>query len=160
MTVEIPAEDLSRWHRHFAVTMFNRSWELLDLSDARTADDDDELLAVVFGSRWHWGHAGGEEEKAVGDHQIGNACSQLGLGSLALRFARQALTRTEANGWGGWRLASCYEGMARAAAVAGDAAERERWLTRATEALDDISDPEERATIAEQVASVPEASGR
>lgn len=160
MTPEIPADELPRWHRHFATGMFNRSWELLDLGDGRTADDDDELLAAAFGSRWHWGHVGGEEELAVGDHQIANVCSHLGLGGLALRFARQALTRTETNGWGGWRLAAAYEAMARAAAAAGDAGERDRWLARAVEALEDVADPEERATIAEQVASVPEAVGR
>lgn len=160
MIAEIPAGEQERWQRHFAARMFNRSWELLELGAARTADDDDELLAAAFGSRWHWGEVGGEEERAVGDHLIATVCSHLGLGSLALRFARQALTRTEANGWGGWRLAACYEAMARAAAAAGDAAERERWLARATEALDAIDDPEERASIAGQVASVPEAAAR
>ena len=39
------------------------------------------------------------------------------------RWARRALERVEQNGWTDWRLASCYEGMARAESVAGNGAE-------------------------------------
>ena len=147
-------EDLQKLHRRFAVDLFNRSWDILDQAE-RTPADEEELLAVAFASRWHWDQIGGDEERAVGDHQIAKVASLLGHGDLALRYATLALERTEAAAWGGWRLAAAYEGMARAHAAAGDTAARAEWVAKTEAALAAIPDPEERQVIADQLATVP-----
>jgi hypothetical protein len=148
------AEETAAWHRHFATSGFNRSWDLLDASDRDDAADD-ELLAVAFASRWHWGEVGTVENRALGDHQIAKVASALGLGDLALRFAGRALAAAHHEGWDGWRRASVYEGMARACHAAGDVEGRDGWLGRSREALDAIADAEERAVIEEQLAQIP-----
>jgi hypothetical protein len=147
-------EETGAWHRHFAVSAFNRSWDLLDATDRDEAADD-EMLAVAFASRWHWGAVGTVENQALGDHQIAKVASALGLADLALRFAGRALAAARAENWDGWRRASVYEGMARACHAAGDVEGRDGWLNRAREALDAIGDPEERAVIEEQLAQIP-----
>lgn len=91
----------------------------------------------------------------MGDHQIANACSRLGLADVALRFVRRALTRVETNKWSGWRLASCHEGLARAYAAAGDGTARDRHVALAQGALAAEADAEDRAVIEEQLATVP-----
>ena len=142
-------------HRQIGVERFNATWDLIDRAD-RSADDDVELLLSAMTSRWHWGQVGGPEEISTGDWQVAHAASLLGLGDLALLFARRNLATAEAQGWSGWRLASAHEGMARAFAVAGDAGGRARHLDAARIALDAEPDAEERQVIADQLATVPE----
>ena len=141
-------------HRQIGVERFNATWDLIDRRD-RSADDDVELLLSAMTSRWHWGQVGGPEEISTGDWQVAHAASLLGLGDLALLFARRNLATAEAQGWTGWRLASAHEGMARASAVAGDADGRARHLDAARGALDAEPDAEESQIIAEQLATVP-----
>jgi hypothetical protein len=143
-------------HREIAVSTYNAAWDLLDSPD-RTLDDDDRLLALAFTSRHHWGEAGGEDEQlAVGDWFIGHVAAHLGLAGVAQRFSQRALDRVEASGLDGWLLASVYEGMARAAACAGNAEDRARYTELATGALAAVDDPEEREVIEEQLSSIPD----
>jgi len=142
------------WHRQVAVDAFNQAWELIDLT-SRTPAQDRELLTLTFTSRHHWGTVGGDEERMVGDWLIAHAASHLGLGELAQRFAFTALDTARANGYTDWRLASMLEGMARASAVLGDAAARERYAAEARVVLATITDVEDRDLIYSQLASIP-----
>ena len=146
---------MSDENRRYAVELYNAAWDLLDSPD-RTPTQDDEVLAMAFASRHHWGAAdGGDEQLAVGDWFIGHVAAHVGLAEVALRFSSRALDRVEATGGGGWLLASVYEGMARAHGCSGNAAERARFTELAEAALDAIEDPEEREVIEDQLRSIP-----
>jgi hypothetical protein len=147
-------EPPSTWHREMAVATFNRTWELIEKRD-RSENDDSEMLRSAFASRYHWEQVGGDEERAVGDWQIAHVASLLGHAALALRYARSALDITIGHQWRGWRLASCYEGMARAYAVTGDRGDRDRYVALARDELERIDDPDDRALIEKQLAAVP-----
>jgi len=140
-----------------AIAAFNRAWELIE-STERSPADDDEMLAAAFASRYLWESVGGDEQRAVGDWQIAHVASRLGYTDLALSRAARALERVEQNGWTDWRLASCYEGMARAYASAGDVAEYEHWQALAKQVIKTIEDDEDRELIASQLASIPPVS--
>lgn len=140
--------------RQEAIAAFNRAWELIEAPE-RTPAEDDEMLAAAFASRYLWEPIGGDEQKAVGDWQIAHVASLLGYADLALGRAGRALQRVQQNGWTDWRLASCYEGMARAHAAGGDEAERDRFAGLAREVLATLEDAEDRELIASQLASVP-----
>jgi len=141
-------------HRRFAVATFNAAWELMN-KNVRTRDEDDEMLATTFASRYHWGKIGGPEQLATADWQVARAASLAGLPELALRFAERALERTEDAGLRDYHIASRYEGLARAHACAGNDAERDRYIARAKEALANISDADDREVIERQLSSVP-----
>jgi len=143
--------------REAAIAAFNRAWELIETSDRSSADDDD-MLAAAFASRHLWDSIGGDEQRAVGDWQIAHVASLLGYTGLALSRAERALERVVRNGWTDWRLASCYEGMARAHAAAGSVAERDHWAALCREAIDTLEDVEDRELIESQLASVPGAT--
>lgn len=143
-------------HREIGGQRFNATWDLIDKGAARSADDDVEMLLSAMTSRWHWGQVGGPEEIATGDWQVAHAASLLGLGDVALLFARRNLAIAETEGWDGWRLASAHEGMARACAANGDAAGRSQHLAAASAALANEPDAEETQIITEQLATVPE----
>jgi|HubBroStandDraft_2_1064218.scaffolds.fasta_scaffold631772_1 hypothetical protein len=154
------SDDSATWHRIFAASAFNEAWDLIDKSD-RSEDDDDAMLMATFASRHHWEAVGTHENRVVGDWQIAHVASLLGLAPLALRFARAALDRAVEQGFEGWRLASCHEGMARAHAAFGNEPERDRHIKTARRLLDKVDDVEERRLVESQLETVPgyEAAG-
>jgi hypothetical protein len=150
----LPTDDASTWHRIFAASAFNQAWDLIEKPD-RSAEDDGAMLAATFASRYHWEAVGTDENRVVGDWQIAHVASLMGLAPLALRFARAALDRAVEQGFEGWRMASCHEGMARAHACAGNVTERDRHVKTARLLLDDVDDPGERTLVEAQLESVP-----
>lgn len=147
--------DSAEFHRKVAARLFNATWDLIDKAD-RDAAEDVEMLSTAVTSRWHWTQVGTAEQIATGDWQVAHVFSLLGYGGPAVSFARRHLAAAIAEGWDGWRLASAHEGMARACAVAGDAAGRADHLAAASEALGREPDDEDREAITAQLASVPE----
>jgi hypothetical protein len=141
--------------RDLARQLFNQTWDLIDREE-RSDDDDLSMLLAATASRWCWSESGGPEELSTGDWQVAHVASLLGLGDLALFFARHNLHIAESEGWRGWRLASAHEGMARACAAAGDGSGRDDHLRRARQALDDEPDAEDREAIDAQLGTVPE----
>ena len=148
------ADDSTTWHKIFAASAFNQAWDLIDKPE-RSIRDDDEMLMATFASRHHWEAVGTDENRVVGDWQIAHVASLLGYASVALRFARAALDRAVEQGFEGWRLASCHEGMARAHACSGDEVERDRHIRAARRLLDSVDDPEERGLVESQLETVP-----
>lgn len=140
--------------RRLATSLFNKTWELIDDPD-RSAEDDIEMLLAAMTSRWHWGRVGGPEQVAVGNWQVAHVASLLGYGPLALVFAQRSLDVALAKGWGGWRLASAHEGVARACAVCGDEEGLANHLGEAELALADEPDEGDRAVIRSQLATIP-----
>jgi len=149
-----PSDDASTWHRIFAASSFNQAWDLIEATD-RDAEDDAAMLAATFASRYHWEVVGTDENRVVGDWQIAHIASLLGYAPLALAFARAALDLAVEQGFEGWRLASCHEGMARAHACAGNDSERDRHVRTARVLLDNVDDPGERSLVEAQLESVP-----
>jgi hypothetical protein len=144
----------SHSHRELAVAAFNRSWTLLEAE--RDEDDDCELLEVAFTSRHHWRAAGGPQQWAISDWMVSRCFAELGDGPMSLRFATSAARRTPEDA-PAWLRASLFEGLARAHAVSGNAAARDEAVERAARELELEVDPEERALIAGQLATVPPA---
>ena len=153
--VEPGGEEAARWHRRFAIELFNRSWDLLEQAD-RSSDEDAEMLAAAFASAYHWGVVGTAENRALGDHQIAKVASHVGQPALALHYARRALEAIEIGRFGDWQVAAAYEGMARACAANGDVAGRDYWVQRCTIALGAVPDAADRSVVAEQLLNLPD----
>jgi hypothetical protein len=147
-------DDATTWHKIFAASAFNQAWDLIDQTE-RSGEDDGVMLMATFASRHHWEAVGTDENRVVGDWQIAHVAAVLGFAPLALMFARAALDRAVEQGFAGWRLASCHEGMARAHACSGDEGERDRHIRAARNILDTVEDLEERGLVESQLESVP-----
>jgi hypothetical protein len=142
-------------HRQLAVTYFGAAWQLIDL-EARSAEQDRDMLTAACTSRQHWIEAGGTAKNlAISDWQVAHAASLAGLADTAMAFARAAVERTESASLPVWMQASAREGLARAYAAAGDRAGYDREAQRATELLADVDDPEDRDLVRSQLASIP-----
>lgn len=143
-------------HRALGVALYNHVWTLLETAD-RTPAQVDEMIHAAHASRFHWSRAEGSEavNLARGEWQCSRVYAVLGRGEPALWHARRCLAINEANGSADWDIASAYEAMARASAVAGDAAAAADWKAKATTALDGIADQDDRDIIESDLATLP-----
>jgi DNA-binding transcriptional MerR regulator len=139
-----------------AVGLFDRVWQLLEVPD-RTREQDDEMLHAAHASRYHWGEVPTAERKnlAIGEWQCSRVYAVLGRGEPALYHARRCLELVEEGAHEQWLLASAYEALSRAAAVAGETAKAKEWKAKAQETIAREPEPEEREVIEQDIATLP-----
>src|SRR3990172_8508158 len=130
-------------HRKLAVDLFNYVWELLD-KPQRTREEDDTMLHAAHASRYHWGKAGTALNMARGEWQVSRVYATLQRAEPALFHAQRSLEICQENQYGGFDLAFAYEALARASAIAGDTARRDRELELAVKAGQAIAEDDDR----------------
>jgi DNA-binding transcriptional MerR regulator len=141
--------------RALAAGLFNHTWTLLE-TNPRTPAQDDEMIHSAHASRYHWGEVSDDVHLARGEWQCARVYSVLGRAEPALWHARRCVELAEADpNREDWDLPAAYEAMARACHVAGDAAGTAEWKARAVEAVGQIAEPEDRAIIEGDIASLP-----
>ncbi len=141
-------------HRALGVASYQRCWELLD-QRRLTSTDEVELLTEAFTARHHWLLAGGPQERIISDWMVARAAAAANEGPLSVRFATRADAAAHEAQVDDWLAASTAEGVARAYAAMGDAQRRDLWVEKAARLVEAIADDEDRALIADQLASVP-----
>ncbi len=145
-------------HRRLGTDLFNHVWSLIEKAD-RTAAETDEMIHAAHASRYHWSKAGTSVNLGRGEWQIARVYSILGRGEPAAFHATRCRAYIQAAVAAGeaddWDLAAAYEASARAAAVAGNAADAAAWRDQARSALADISDPADRELIERDLATIP-----
>ncbi len=148
MTVQppIPSEIDPASRRRLAADLFNHTWELLELPE-RTTLQDDEMIHAAHASRYHWGEVGEPANLARGEWQCSRVYATLRRPEPALWHARRCLAICEEHGIGDWDVAAAQEAMARASLVAGDEAAAREWLARARTSCAAIADEEDRRII-------------
>jgi DNA-binding transcriptional MerR regulator len=151
-TIASPLVD-AETRRRLAIDLFNRTWTLLESTD-RTPEQDDEMLHAAHALRYHWGEVGDAANRARGEWQCSRVYVAMGRAEPALHHARRCLATCEENGLVDWDLAAAYEAMARASRLAGDAQGLERYRQLAAEQLTRIADPEDRAIIEADLATL------
>lgn len=149
-----PPELDAATRRALAVGLFNHVWSLLEIA-ARTPDQDDEMIHAAHASRYHWGEVGEATQRAIGEWQVARVYSVLGRAEPAVHHARRCLQLVEEHHVEAWLLASAFEGLARAHAVAGDREAAEEWKARAVAAAAGIEEPEERQVVEGDIATLP-----
>jgi DNA-binding transcriptional MerR regulator len=146
-------------HRQLGVDLYNATWTLIEKAD-RTAAETDEMIHRAHASRWHWARAAGARtvNLARGEWLCARVYATLGRGEPALWHARRCLeinAGLSADERDSWDLAGAYEAMARASLAAGDPASGALWKAKATAALDDITNADDREPIAQDLATLP-----
>ncbi len=143
-------------HRVLGVALYNHVWTLLEKPD-RTPAETDEMIHAAHASRFHWSRAEGtgSVNLARGEWQCSRVYAVLGRGEPALWHARRCVAINEANGTADWDIASAYESMARASAVAGDPSAAATWKAKAMTALDGIAERDDREVIEGDLATLP-----
>ncbi|MGY1603235.1 MerR family transcriptional regulator [Geodermatophilus sp. SYSU D00815] len=139
--------------RRLAADLFNGVWRLMETED-RTPAQDDRMLHMAHASRFHWEQAGTAVHRARGEWQCSRVYAVLGRAEPAAHHARRCLELCQEHGIGDFDLAFAHEALARAAAVAGDTAARDRHLAAARAAAEGISDPDDRVLLEGDLAAI------
>ena len=141
-------------HRRLGVDLFNGTWTLMEQTD-RTPEDDLTMLHMAHASAYHWRLAvHGPENRARSEWQISRVHTVLGQPEPARYHAEACLRICEEHGIGDWDIAFAHEALARAAMVAGDRAGMDAHLERARELGALIAEPEERALLEQDLATI------
>jgi tetratricopeptide (TPR) repeat protein len=130
---------------HFAVDFHSKTWELLDKSE-RTQDEDERLVDYAHASLAHWRSAGTAVRHQRGEWMLARVYAVIGEPKLALKHAYRCAEILQANSseMNDFDFAFSYEAVARAYAADGDRLEAERFLQKALEAGERITEPEDR----------------
>lgn len=140
--------------RALAVSLFNGVWDLMGTENRSTADDD-RMLHMAHASRYHWGQVGAPENLARGEWQCSRVYAVLRRPEPCLHHATRVLELCREHGIGDWDLAFAYEAIARAHAIAGDAALAREFTEQAIAAAADIADDEDRELVLSDLESIP-----
>lgn len=146
------SEDQQR-HRQFAVKLFNRVWELMELPERDPAEVD-EMIHSAHASRYHWGEIGTPVEFARGEWQISRVYSILKRGEPALFHARRTLQICLEYQIGDFDLAFAYEAMSRAFLIAGEIEECRKNLDLAYRASKSIKEEDDQKILIEDLENI------
>lgn len=134
-------------HRQLAVSLFNRTWELLD-QDNRSYADQAEVLTAAFASRYHWRQVGEAQNFSVSDWQVSRVAAILGYADLAAEYGQRSLETASQAKLGPFYEGYAHEALARAARLAGDRDLKKSHLEIAYGLLEQIEDASERQLLA------------
>jgi hypothetical protein len=140
--------------RELGIELFNRTWALMETPDR----DSDELLHCAHASAYHWMRADGATaaNRARSEWQCSRVYTVLGRSEPALYHARRCLELCESapDDIEEFDLPFAYEALARAHALAGDAAEASEWLARARAAGEKIADEDDRVLLEADLSTI------
>ena len=135
--------------RRLGAELYNRTWKLF-------GGDPDALIHTAHASAYHWMQVGTAANRARSEWLCARVYSELGRPEPALHHARRCLELVEQNpdAMEEWDLSAAYEALARAHAVAGDAAASARYRDLGLEAVGKVEDAEDRAHIEGDLAGI------
>jgi hypothetical protein len=149
---------VQEWHKKSAIDLFNQVWGLLDTA-GRSAEQDDTMVHAAHASRYHWGEIGTLLEFERGEWQVTRVYAVLKRAEPALYHARRCLEICQANEIGDFDIAFAYEAMARAHAVAGQKADRDKYAGLAEQAGEQIEDNDNRDYFSSELSTIPGRAG-
>src|SRR5262245_2742903 len=148
------AEDLTRWHRWFAIECNNRAWQLAD-QPARTDAEDEELLNAAHAAALHWHAIGTPLNDARATMLLSHGNARCGDGQLAMRYALASFNYFAENETPDWEIAFSHAVMAHAAAASGDTQLHALHYFAAGQAGAAIKDREDKAIFDASFATIP-----
>jgi hypothetical protein len=140
-------------HKQMAIDLFNLTWDLIEKKD-RTESEDDTMVYAANASRYHWGVVGTPLNFARGEWQISRVYAIVGRAEPALHHANKSVELCVEQDLGAFDLGFAYEAMARAYAVAGDAAEQDRYLELALQTAEIVDKEENKNWLLKNIHAV------
>ena len=151
---EEDAFDEKEAHKHFAITLFNKVWDLMEKKD-RTDEDDELMVHAAHTSAYHWLQVGTEVNFQRSAWQIARVYTILGNKPMALHYAQQCYDMTTENDLQDFDLAFAFEAMARAFALNGMKEDFEHFHQLAAEASEQIGEIEDKEVFLKDLDTAP-----
>ena len=137
--------DLAAWHRFFAIEYNNRAWDLAVQS--RTPIEDEEMLNAAHAAALHWAAGGDELNQMRAKMLLAEVHALLGYGTSALAYAQRMCRFFLSRETPDWEVAFAHAIHAHAAHAAGEINVFKAAYAEASQALNAISDPDDRAIV-------------
>jgi len=143
--MEIEQQDLA--HRHFSASLFNQTWDLLDLKE-RSSAQEELMLLKAMASYYHWTQRPDvtPEKNSIACWQISRVYSVLENGLEAQRWARRSIDEAQ-EAADPFFLGYGFEALARAAGLIGDESLRASALEVARELSKEVPDTGSREAL-------------
>jgi hypothetical protein len=142
------------WNRYFATLANNRAWELAG-QPSRSPEETAEMLDAAHTASLHWNAVGTELNRMRAKTLVVQAHVLAGLGGVAWPLAEEVRSYFLARDTEDWEIALVHSIHAHAAACAGFQDAHRNSYGAARQALDAISDPEDRGIIQNTFDQVP-----
>ncbi len=140
-------------HRKLAASLFNRTWELIDLKE-RSSEETELMINAAHASLYHWLQVGEAVNFARGEWQVSRVYSLCKRAEPALHHAENCLRICQEHHIGDFDLAFAYEALARACSVLGAPEKTQQYLDLAKEAAQNIKEKEDRQYLLSELASI------
>lgn len=154
MSEVVSAEELNKWQRRFAVECNNRAWRLSE-QPARSAAEDDEMLAAAYAAAYHWSKVGTALHAARAKMLLAHVLALTGQGAAAMANAQASFDYVIHHDSPAWEIAFAHAILANAAAASGDAHLHRRHYDVARGLGERLPDPDERRIFSATFARVP-----
>ncbi len=138
--------------RRLAAELFNHAWTLLE-TDARTPEQDDEMVHAAHASACFWLRVGTAQNHFRSHWQLARVYAALGRAEPALHHAERARALCCDRALSPFDHACLFEVNARALAAAGRLVEARISLQRARLVAAGLTDPEEIAVMQTDIAA-------
>ncbi|PEJ60617.1 MULTISPECIES: hypothetical protein [unclassified Bacillus (in: firmicutes)] len=132
MTETIEKEKFT--HRQFAVSCFNKVWDLLELEN-RSPSETEEMVHLCHSSFWHWTKVEEHTPKnvSIGYWQLSRVYAVIGQGDTALDYAEKCIKISLEAELEPFYIAYAYEALSRACAKLSRVTESQAAKTKALE---------------------------
>jgi hypothetical protein len=139
--------------RQLAAELFNFAWERIEQPDRQEADDH-TMVAAAHASRLLWDSVGTPRQWATGEWQISRAYALVGWAEPARCHAERCLDLTKRHDLGPFSLGFAHEALARAYAVAGDAAQRDLHIQQARNSAAAVAEADDQKWLTANIDTV------
>ena len=146
-------EDLTQWHKYFAVQSNNRAWDLA--TQSRTPAESEEMLHAAHAAFLHWTAIGTEQHRMRAKMLLAEVHALMGYGESAISYADEMYNYFLDSETSDWECALAHTIYAHAAYVAEDVPAYQAAYEKAKRAIEDIADAEDKAIVEETFNRVP-----
>ncbi len=148
-----PEFDVAAAHKYFSADCFNRAWDLID-KPVRSAEEDRMMVQLNQASLYHWSQRpdNNEKSRSIGYWQASRIQSLLGNAVEARRYADVCLEYSP--DLEPFYIGYAYEALARAASLAGDRAEFEKFLSEARALAQKVTSQEDREALSKDLDTI------
>jgi hypothetical protein len=141
-------------HKHFAVHLFNYTWDLIETPD-RTQQENELMVHAAHSSAYHWLQVGAPVNFQRSAWQLARVYTILGDKEKSLYYAQRCYDMTLEQDLKDFDLAFAFEAMARTHALNGNKKEYASFKALAMEAGDFIKEEDDRDVFFKDINSGP-----
>ncbi len=138
--------DLAAAHKFFAASCFNNAWTYIEKPE-RTADDNEQMLALAHASVWHWSQREDCQPRnlSIGYWQLSRVYALIRHSERAAHYGHLCLVASMDEP--PFFMGYAHEALARAAAIQGDLRLMSEHLAQARMLAELVKVPDDRQLL-------------